>query len=196
MTKYSKSKCCKPDQCPQGPQGPTGPSGPAGIGSTGPMGNTGAPGVGGIAAYADLYFTYGAVSTIGASASVPFPSNTSLVNISRDPVLTTTVFILPLVGVYLVQSAFTVSGNVTTNLALDSGLGFVDQPQTIYSQASVAGADVMYTTLAMITTTAVNSRLTLKNSFGSGGNLTLPATPFYVGQTYLPTGHLIITKIG
>lgn len=200
MTKDNKSKCCKNEQGPQGPQGSTGPTGPTGFGATGLTGATGPAGTSGILAYGDFYFSYtGGVSTsIGASGSVPFPNNTSLFSVSRDPILTNTVFILPLVGVYLIQTCFTISSAVTTNIALDSGLGFVDQPQTVYSQSSVAsGTPVVYTTMAMITTTAANSRITFKNNGNSSGSLILPSAPFTgITTPVLPTGHLIITKVG
>lgn len=183
-----------------GPQGATGNTGPGPIGPTGFIGNTGPAGSTGLGAYGDVYFSYtGGVQTpVPVGTAFPFPNTSVLYNITRDPILNTTVFILPLIGVYLIQTCFTIIGGATTLVALDSNTGiFVNQLSTVFSQSSVSGSDILYVTMSVITITVSPSRILFKNG-NTSGNINLPSAPFPATSATVipPTGHLLITKIG
>ena len=189
----SKKPCIKP--CNQlcigvvGPTGPTGPTGPAG-GPTGPTGVTGATGptgTSGILGYADFYALMPPdnAATVAPGTDVSFPqdgpnSNTS---ISRASAST---FNLEEIGTYLIQ--FQVSVTEAGQLVLT--LNGSELAYTVVGRAT--GTDQIVE-MAIVTTTAINSILTVRNPADNAAALTITTVG---GGTEPVSAHLVITQIG
>jgi len=180
-----------------GPEGPKGAEGPKGsMGSTGPQGSegakgpTGPEGPPGLSAYAEFYALMppNNAATVGAGEAVEFPQDgpTSGV-ISRR---SSTEFVLPSVGTYRVAFSVSVDEPGQLVFGLDSGGGMVELPYTVYGRAT--GTNLI-SGEALVTTTAVNSALELRNPTGNTPALTI--TP-KAGGTHAAGASIVIQQLG
>lgn len=189
--------------CPPGPQGPMGPQGVAGpqgpVGPQGPIGETGATGpqgpigetgpegpAGTALAYADFYALMPPdnTATVAAGEDVDFPQNgpnsgTGISRISADS------FNLADIGTYLVQFQVTAGEGGQLILTLNDA----DLPYTVAGREAGASQIVG---MALVTTTAANSVLTVRNPEGTAPPLTL--TPG-AGGTRPVSAHLVILQL-
>ena len=183
---------------PQGPAGeigPVGPQGPAGeigpIGPQGPAGETGPVGpqgpAGGVLNYADFYALMPPdnAATVAPGTDVSFPqdgpvSGTDIFRNGPDS------FILTQIGTY--QILFEVSVDEAGQLILT--LNGADLEYTVVGRATGASQIVG---MAIVTTTDINSVLTVRNPAGNAAALTI--TPL-AGGTRPVSAHLVITQIG
>ena len=191
---------------PSGPQGvignngatgPAGPSGPNGAASTvaGPVGSTGVAGAVGPAgpsgpsgsfAFADFFALMpgdnGATIGIGTDVSFPQTGSSSFSAITRTSAST---FNLAAVGTY--QVIFQVSVNEAGQLNLT--LNGADQLSTSVGRATGTSQIVG---MSLVTTTVINSILTVRNPASNSTALTI--TPL-AGGTRAVSAHLVIMQI-
>jgi len=177
-------------QGPSGPQGPIGPSGPAGAtGPIGPPGAPGAPGAPGSSGTIDLSDFFALMppdnaATVAPGTDVSFPQDgpTSGAAIARTGPST---FNLSAIGTY--QVMFQVSVTEAGQLILT--LNGADLAYTVVGRATgtsqIAG-------MSLVTTTVINSILTVRNPAGNSTALTI--TPL-AGGTRPVSAHLVITQI-
>jgi hypothetical protein len=188
---YVQSKLASLPTGPQGPAGAIGPVGAAGV--AGPVGATGAVGPAGPAGpagggldFADFYALMPGdnVATVAAGADVSFPRSgpTSAGGITRIGVST---FNLAAVGTYEVM--FQVS--VTEPGQLDLSLNGVEQAFSVVGRATGTSQIVG---IALVTTAAPNSVLTVRNPTGNPAALTITTT---AGGTAAVSAHLVITRL-
>ncbi len=169
---------------PTGPTGSTGPAGPAGS-ATGPTGSTGPTGPIGPLAYAGFFAVMPSdnTSAIAVGAPVLFPQNGP-----TNGVITRTgsgTFNLPAIGTYKIswQVPVTEAGQLQVAIA-GSGV-----------PGTVAGRDALLTQIVgmcMITTTVINSVLSIINPVGNADPLTI--TPF-AGGAQAVSAHLLIERL-
>ncbi len=182
---------------PQGPaglRGPIGPQGPAGlrgpIGPQGPAGETGPIGpqgpAGGVLNYADFYALMPPdnAATVAPGTDVSFPQDgpNSGSDISRTGPDS---FNLAQIGTY--QILFEVSIDEAGQLILT--LNGADLAYTVVGRATGASQIVG---VSIVTTTVINSTLTVRNPAGNSTALTI--TPL-AGGTRPVSAHLVITQI-
>lgn len=157
--------------CPPGPQGPAGETGPAG----------------GVLNYADFYALLPPdnTATVAPGTDVSFPQDgpNSGSDISRSG---TDSFNLAQIGTY--QIFFEVSVDEAGQLILT--LNDEDLAYTVVGKATGASQIIG---MAIVTTTAANSILTVRTPAGNSAALTI--TPL-AGGTRPVSAHLIITQIG
>jgi len=161
---------------PQGIAGPTGAAGPAG-----PTGAAGATGpAGGVLAFADFFalMTPDNAAAVDVGSDVEFPQN--------GPAST---FNLSAIGTYQVLFQVSVTETGQLILTLDPGTGAVDQPYTVVGRASETSQIVG---IALVTTTVINSLLTVRNPSGNSTALTI--TPL-TGGTRPVSAHPTIMRI-
>ncbi len=183
------SSCCM--NCPPGPRGPQGPTGARGpIGLTGPAGPQGPVGetgpVGGILNYADFYAIMPPdnAATVAPGTDVSFPQDGS--NSGSDIARTgPDSFNLAQIGTYhiLFQVSVTEAGQLILTL---------NGEDLEYTVAGRATGTSQIVGMAVVTTTAVNSVLTVRNPAGNAAALTI--TPLAGGARPV-SAHLIITQI-
>ncbi|MCC5909773.1 MAG: collagen-like protein [Clostridiaceae bacterium] len=184
----------------QGEQGPTGPQGPQGEqgiqgeqGPTGPQGPQGEQGpegpqgpAGGLLAYADFYALMPPdnAATVAPGTDVDFPQDgpTSGTTIFRTGPNT---FNLSDIGTY--QIMFQVSVSEAGQLILT--LNGADLAYTVVGRAT---GTTQIVGMALVTTTSINSILTVRNPAGNPTALTI--TPL-AGGTRPVSAHLVITQI-
>ena len=171
---------------PQGPAGVAGPVGPQGpIGETGPVGPQGP--AGGVLNYADFYALMPPdnAATVAPGTDVSFPQDgpNSGSDISRTGPDS---FNLAQIGTY--QVLFEVSVDEAGQLILT--LNGADLAYTVVGRATGASQIVG---MAIVTTTVINSILTVRNPAGNSTALTI--TPL-AGGTRPVSAHLVITQIG
>jgi hypothetical protein len=170
--------------------GPTGAAGPAGatgpIGLTGLTGATGAAGSSGILGFADFFALMPPdnSATVGIGTDVSFPQDgpSSGGAIART---SASVFNLAAIGTY--QVVFQVSVDEAGQLTLT--LNGSDLAYTVIGRATGTSQIVG---LSLVTTTAANSLLTVRNPAGNSTALTI--TPL-AGGTRPVSAHLLITRI-
>ncbi len=177
---------------PIGPQGPTGPEGPQGpVGPQGPPGETGPAGPQGLAAVALAFANFYALmppdnaGTIAPGTDVSFPQDGPS---SGDGIITRAgdaSFILEDVGTYHVL--FQVSATEAGQLVLT--LNGAELPYTVVGRGT---GNSQIIGMALVTTTATGSVLTVRNPEGTGTALTL--TPS-AGGTEPVSAHLVITQL-
>jgi uncharacterized protein (TIGR03437 family) len=183
-----------------GADGPAGPAGPAGIdgadgavgadgpaGPAGPAGIDGADGPGGSLAFADYFALMPPdnAATVAPGTDVSFPQDGP---VSAGAVIARTSpssFTLSAVGTY--QIMFQVSVNEAGQLLLT--LNDVDLAYTVAGRATGTNQIVG---IALVTTTVVNSILTVRNPAGNAAALTI--TPLAGGARSV-SAHLVITQI-
>ena len=177
-------------QGPAGPQGPIGPSGPTGatgpIGPPGAPGAPGAPGSSGSIAFSDFFALMPPdnAATVAPGTDVSFPQDgpTSGAAIARTG---PSAFNLSAIGTY--QVMFQVSITEAGQLILT--LNGADLAYTVVGRAT--GTDQI-AGMSLVTTTVVNSILTVRNPAGNSTALTI--TPL-AGGTRPVSAHLVITQI-
>lgn len=175
--------------CPPGPEGPQGPRGP--IGPQGPVGDTGAQGPqglpGGVLSYADFYALMPPdnSATVAPGTDVSFPQNGPIANTNIGR-LGPSSFNLGPIGTY--QILFQVSVTEAGQLILT-----LNGQDLAYTVAGRATGTSQIVGMAVVTTTAVNSILTVRNPAGNAAALTI--TPL-AGGTRPVSAHLVITQIG
>jgi hypothetical protein len=204
---------------PMGPQGPMGPAGPSGArgaagvagatgirgatgatgtgatgatgatgvtGAKGDTGATGAPGSSGIIAFADFFglMPPDNAATVAPGTDVSFPQDgpTSGTAITRTGPST---FNLTAIGTY--QVMFQVSVTEAGQLILT--LNGADLAYTVVGRATGTSQIVG---MSLLTTTVINSLLTIRNPAGNSTALTI--TPL-AGGTRPVSAHLVITQI-
>lgn len=182
-------------QGPAGPQGPVGDMGPAGpqgpVGPQGPAGDTGAQGPqglpGGVLSYADFYAMMPPdnSATVAPGTDVSFPQNGPIANTNIGR-LGPSSFNLGPIGTY--QILFQVSVTEAGQLILT-----LNGQDLAYTVAGRATGTSQIIGVAVVTTTAVNSVLTVRNPAGNAAALTI--TPL-AGGTRSVSAHLVITQIG
>ncbi|MBQ9070233.1 MAG: collagen-like protein [Clostridia bacterium] len=168
---------------PQGPAGETGAQGPAG--EVGPVGPQGLPG--GVLGYADFYALMPPdnSATVAPGTDVSFPQNGPIANTNIGR-LGPSSFNLGPIGTY--QILFQVSVTEAGQLILT--LNGQDLEYTVVGRATGTSEIVG---MAIVSTTAVNSVLTVRNPAGNAAALTI--TPL-AGGTRPVSAHLVITQIG
>lgn len=173
---------------PAGAIGPTGPTGPIGpIGLTGPTGPTGATGPAGPSlAFADFYAVMPPDNgiTIAAGVDVDFPhdGSTSGLGIAR---VTSNSFNLAAIATYMVQF----QASVTEPGQLILTLNGIDLVNTVAGRATGTNQIVG---MALVTTVAANSILTVRNPAGNTPALTI--TPL-AGGTRPVSARLMILQL-
>ena len=182
------------DPGPIGPQGPTGATGPQGaqgpVGPQGPVGDTGAQGPqglpGGVLGYADFYALMPPdnAATVAPGTDVSFPQNGPIANTNIGR-LGPSSFNLGPIGTY--QILFQVSVTEAGQLILTLNGQDLD-----YTVAGRATGTSQIVGMAVVTTTAVNSVLTVRNPAGNAAALTV--TPL-AGGTRPVSAHLVITQL-
>jgi len=165
----------------------TGATGTTGAtGATGATGTTGATGATGILNFADFFALMppdnAATVAVGTDISFPQDGPTSGSSIARTGPST---FNLAVIGTY--QVLFQVSVSEAGQLILT--LNGSDLAYTVVGRATGTSQIVG---LALVTTTFVNSILTVRNPAGNSTALTI--TPL-AGGTRPVSAHLVITKI-
>ena len=166
-----------------GAQGPIGLTGPAGaIGATGPQGPSGILEFG----YFFALMPSDNAATVAVAAPVSFPQDGAASGILR---FSATEFTLPAIGVYEVSWQVSVNEPGQLILGLDSGSGVVELPHTV---AGRAGATSQIVNQVMVTTTVVNSHLSVRNPAGNSTALTI--TPL-AGGTRPVSASLTIRRI-
>jgi Collagen triple helix repeat (20 copies) len=159
---------------PRGAQGPVGPQGARGkAGATGPSGAKGEAGpIGpiGPSQYAEFYALMPPdnASTIAAGSAVAFPQNGA----GNGTIVRSgpSAFVLPSVGTDRVAFAVSVTEAGQLELTLDSGAGAVALPYTVFGRATGTS---QITGEALVTTTAVNSDISVVNPTGEATALTV-----------------------
>ena len=182
----NKPTCCDSKDknpcvfCPPGPQGPAGERGPAG-----PQGPRGLPG--GVLGYADFYALMPPDNSapVAPGTDVSFPQNGPIANTNIGS-LGPSSFNLGPVGTY--QILFRVSVTEAGQLILT-----LNGQDLEYSVAGRATGTSEIVGMAIVSTTAVNSVLTVRNPAGNAAALTI--TPL-AGGTRPVSAHLVITQIG
>ncbi len=173
---------------PQGPIGETGPVGPQGpIGETGPTGPQGPAGEpGGVLNFADFYALMPPDNSVtvapGEDVSFPQDGPNSGLDIARTGPSS---FNLAQIGTY--QILFQVSVTEAGQLILT--LNGEDLDYTVVGRATGTSQIVG---MSVVTTTATNSILTVRNPVGNATALTI--TPL-AGGTRPVSAHLVITQI-
>ncbi len=170
-----------------GSAGATGSTGPAGpTGSIGLTGATGATGSGGLIAFADFFALMPPdnAATVAPGTDVSFPQDgpTSAGAITRTGPSS---FNLATIGTY--QVMFQVSVTEAGQLILT--LNGADLAYTVVGRATGTSQIVG---MSLMTTTVINSVLTVRNPAGSSTALTI--TPL-AGGTRPASAHLIVTQI-
>lgn len=158
---------------PQGPQGPVGPQGPEGL-------------PGGVLSYADFYALMPPdnAATVAPGSDVAFPQNGTIANTNIGR-LGASSFLLSAIGTY--QVFFEVSVTEAGQLVLT--LNGEELPFTVVGRATGTSQIVG---MALISTTAANSILTLRNPADNASALTV--TP-NAGGTLPVSAHLVIMQI-
>jgi Collagen triple helix repeat (20 copies) len=195
-----------------GTTGAMGPSGQAGVaGTPGATGSAGASGVAGPAGAAGLAGATGAegeckplaytefyalmppdnAATVGAGIPVQFPRNgPSTGAMTRAGGSSSSEFVLPVVGTY--QMSFSVSVNEPgqLELSLNSGSGMVELPYSVYGRATGTS---LISGEALVTTTAANSVIEVRNPAGNTPALTI--TPA-AGGAHAAVASLVVHQLG
>ncbi len=172
IPKPTKQKCI----CPPGPRGLTGPPGPQG--PAGPAG--------GVLAFADFYALMPPdnAATVAPGTDVDFPQDgpTSATDITRTGPDT---FNLSEIGTY--QVLFQVSVDEAGQLILT-----LDGADLAYTVVGRATGTSQIVGMALVTTTSMDSILTVRNPAGNATALTI--TPV-AGGTRPVSAHLVITRL-
>ena len=127
-------------------------------------------------------------ATVGAGAAVEFPQDGPASGaITRR---SSSEFVLPQVGTYRVAFSVSVDEPGQLEIALDSGSGMVELPYTVYGRATGTS---LISGEALVTTTATNSALELRNPTGNTPALTI--TP-KAGGTHAAVASIVVQQLG
>jgi hypothetical protein len=174
-------------QGPAGPQGPAGVAGPGGPpGPTGAVGPAGPAGPSGTPAFADFFALMPPdnAATVAPGTDVTFPQDgpTSASNITRTDASS---FNLSAIGTYQVLSQVSVTEAGQLILTLNGA----DLAYTVAGRATGTGQIAV---MSLVTTTVINSILTVRNPAGNSTALTITSL---AGGTRPVSAHLVITQI-
>jgi hypothetical protein len=127
-------------------------------------------------------------TTVALGAAVNFPRTASLsgLKVVRND---NSSFNLTTAGRYLVQFTVTVTEAGQLVIALDSGVGFAEQPHAVYGRAATGSPIVG---MAIITTTVANTVLRLQNPAANAAPLTITSA---AGGVTPSTSHLLIIAL-
>ncbi|MCP3167882.1 hypothetical protein [Myxococcus qinghaiensis] len=106
-------------------------------------------------------------ATVAAGGAVDFPQDGSVSGITRA---SSEEFILPAIGVYEISWQVSVTETGQLIVGLDSGAGVVEQVSTVAGRATGAS---QITNHVLITTTVVNSVVSIRNPVGNTPALTI-----------------------
>jgi hypothetical protein len=171
----------------EGPKGSTGEVGPKG--SEGPSGPAGPEGPVAPPVFAEFYALMPPdnAATVGAGIPVEFPqTGPTTGDIVRQ---TASKFVLPSIGTYRVSFSVSADEPGQLAIALNTGSGMVELPYTVYGRAigtSLIAGD------ALVTTSAANSVLEVRNPAGNTPALTI--TP-KAGGTHAAVASLVIQQL-
>jgi hypothetical protein len=171
----------------EGPKGSTGEVGPKG--SEGPSGPAGPEGPVAPPVFAEFYALMPPdnAATVGAGIPVEFPqTGPTTGDIVRQ---TASKFVLPSIGTYRVTFSVSADEPGQLAIALNTGSGMVELPYTVYGRAigtSLIAGD------ALVTTSAANSVLEVRNPAGNTPALTI--TP-KAGGTHAAVASLVIQQL-
>jgi hypothetical protein len=171
----------------EGPKGSTGEVGPRG--SEGPSGPAGPEGPVAPPVFAEFYALMPPdnAATVGAGIPVEFPqTGPTTGDIVRQ---TASKFVLPSIGTYRVSFSVSADEPGQLAIALNTGSGMVELPYTVYGRAigtSLIAGD------ALVTTSAANSVLEVRNPAGNTPALTI--TP-KAGGTHAAVASLVIQQL-
>jgi hypothetical protein len=126
-------------------------------------------------------------ATVGAGIPVEFPQDgpTSGVIARRS----SSEFVLPAVGTYRVAFSVSVDEPGQLVIGLDSGSGMVELPYTLYGRATGTS---LISGEGLVTTTAMNSALELRNPTGNTPALTI--TP-KAGGAHAAVASIVIQQL-
>jgi hypothetical protein len=125
-------------------------------------------------------------ATISVGGAVSFPQDGAINGITRVGV---NEFNLSTVGIYEVTWQVSVSEAGQLLIGLDTGFGVVE---VAYTVAGRAGPTTQISNHVLLTTTTVNTRLSIRNPTGNPAALTV--TPI-AGGTHAVTASLLIKQI-
>ena len=174
-----------------GPQGLIGNTGAAGgVGPQGLIGNTGATGpagTGGIIAFSDFFALMppNNAATVAVGGDVSFPQNGSISSGSAISRTGPSTFNLSAIGTYQVMFQVSVDEPGQLDLTLNSA-------ELAYTVVGRATGTSQITGMSLVTTTVINSLLTVRNPAGNSTALTI--TPL-AGGAGAVSAHLVITQI-
>src|SRR5579859_5573291 len=173
---------------PQGLAGNTGATG--GVGPQGPIGNTGATGpagTSGVIAFADFFALMPPdnAATVGVGSDVFFTKDGPISSGSAIARTSSSTFNLAAIGTY--QVMFQVSVNEPGQL--DLALNLAELPYTVVGRATATNQIVG---MSLVTTTVINSVLTVRNPAANSTALTM--TPFAGGASPV-SAQLVITQV-
>jgi hypothetical protein len=124
--------------------------------------------------------------TVAAGSAVDFPNDGPTSVISRS---SASEFTLPAIGTYEITWQVSVSEAGQLDLWIDSGGGPVEQPQTVVGRAT-GTSQIMGN--VFITTTSINSVISIRNPTGNSPALTI--TPL-AGGTHAVSASLTIKRL-
>ena len=127
-------------------------------------------------------------ATIAPGTAVLFPQNGSTDGVMVR--IDASTFTLPAIGTYQVFFQVSVSEPGQLMLGLDSGSGVVEIAKSVVGRTA---ATTQIVGMSLITTTVVNSILSVRNPSGNSTALTI--TPI-AGGTHAVSANLVITRIG
>jgi hypothetical protein len=188
---------------------------PGGAGATGITGTTGIQGeAGGVLAYADFYALQGDgtgptepidnPATVGAGCPILFPrdGSNSGSQIIRDtgvgtcgncPDLSQCSFVLTEIGTYLVQFQTSVTEPGQLVLGLDSGAGIAELPDSVVGRATGTSQIIG---VSLVTTSVINSKLSVRNPTGNTPALTITPQAGQAGAGGpAVSAHLVIIRV-
>jgi hypothetical protein len=175
---------------PKGSEGPKGSTGEVGAeGAEGPSGPAGPEGPVAPPVFAEFYALMPPdnAATVGAGIPVEFPqTGPTTGDIVRQ---TASKFVLPSIGTYRVTFSVSADEPGQLAIALNTGSGMVELPYTVYGRAigtSLIAGD------ALVTTSAANSVLEVRNPAGNTPALTI--TP-KAGGTHAAVASLVIQQL-
>jgi hypothetical protein len=130
-------------------------------------------------------------ATVAAGIPVQFPRNGPTTGvITRRGGSSSTEFVLPNIGTYRVAFSVSVAEAGQLVIGLDAGSGMVELAYTVYGRAT-GTSQIFGETL--VTTSAVNSALELRNPAGNTPALTI--TPL-AGGTHPAVASIVIQQLG
>lgn len=177
---------------PAGPKGDTGATGLTGligpVGPTGPAGTNGVNGTGAALTFADFYSLMPSdnAATTAPGTAVKFPQDGALNGITRS---SPSQFTLPAIGIYQVTFQVSVNEPGQLVLGLDATTGATELAYTTVGRAT--GTSQIVGT-CLVTTSVVNSTLTVRNPAANSTALTI--TPL-AGGTLPVSAHLVIVRL-
>lgn len=174
-----------------GVAGPAGAPGLAGAaGAAGIQGVPGIPGAPGLLDFSDFYAILGPSQTVATGAPVLFPfSGPTNGTINRQGGVSSSVFILPAIGTYLVQFQASIGEGGPGSAQLQLEINGVADPNSVVGRAT--GTDQVVGK-SLVTTTVPNTTLRVLNPSNNTTTLTLTTI---AGGPNAVSAHLTIIRL-